>query len=203
MYRSQGGSDEEENLITLCHTCHYDIHHGKIKLKLTGKRKGQLKHATQMNSIRIQLLKRYPNAIETFDFITKANRLLLRIEKDHYLDACVIASGGNCFNIRQNILYQKKCVSDGDFQQTKGIRSEQKIPTYKINGFRKFDKVKYLGREYFIKGRMSLGYAILMDIKGNKIDFSNMPKGLKTPKLSNCKRISARKTWIVDECVVA
>ena len=203
IYRSNGGSDEEDNLITLCHTCHKGVHSKSIKLKLTGKRKGQLKHATQMNSIRIQLLKLCSDAIETFGYITKANRLLLEIDKSHHLDACVIASGGNKFTIRQNILYRKKCVPNGDFQQTKGVRSQQVIPTGKIQGFRKFDKVKYLGKEYFIKGRMSSGYVILMDIEGNKVDFSSMPKGWKTPKLSNCKRISARKTWMVDECVVA
>lgn len=38
---------------------------------------------------------------------------------------------------------------------------------------------------------------------GNKVDFSDMPRGLKTPKLSNCKRISARKTGMIDECAVA
>ena len=105
-------------------------------------------------------------------------------------------------SIRQNILYRKKCIPNGDFQQTKGVRSQQAIPTGKIQGFRKFDKVRYLGKEYFIKGRMSSGYAILMDIEGNKVDFSSMPKGWKTPKLSNCKRISARKTWMVDSLVV-
>lgn len=202
IYRSNGGSDEEDNLITLCHTCHKGVHSKSIKLKLLGKRKGQLKHATQMNSIRIQLLKLYPDAIETFGYITKANRLLLRVDKEHHLDACIIASGGNKFTIRQNILYRKKCIPNGDFQQTKGVRSQQAIPTGKIQGFRKFDKVGYLGKEYFIKGRMSSGYAILMDIEGNKVDFSSMPKGWKTPKLSNCKRISARKTWMVDSLVV-
>lgn len=44
---------------------------------------------------------------------------------------------------------------------------------------------------------MSTGYAILMDIDGNKADFSAMPKGCKTPKLSNCKRITARSTQMV------
>lgn len=202
IYRSNGGSDEEDNLITLCHTCHKGVHSKSIKLKLLGKRKGQLKHATQMNSIRIQLLKLCSDAIETFGYITKANRLLLRVDKEHHLDACIIASGGNKFTIRQNILYRKKCIPNGDFQQTKGVRSQQAIPTGKIQGFRKFDKVRYLGKEYFIKGRMSSGYAILMDIEGNKVDFSSMPKGWKTPKLSNCKRISARKTWMVDSLVV-
>lgn len=45
---------------------------------------------------------------------------------------------------------------------------------------------------------MSTGYAILMDIEGNKIDFSTMPKGYKTPKLSNCKRVSARSSQMIQ-----
>ena len=201
IFRSQGGSDEQSNLITLCHTCHKNLHSGKVNLKLKGKMKGNLKYATQMNSIRNQLLKLYPDAIETFGYVTKANRLVLGIEKEHYYDACTIATQGNAFTVKSN-LYKKKCVSDGDFQKTKGIRSEQPIITDKICGFRKFDKVKYFGREYFIKGRMSTGYAILMDIEGKKIDFSAMPKGLKTPKLSNCKRITARSTQMIYLMVI-
>lgn len=202
IFRSQGGSDEENNLITLCHTCHKKLHNEGIKLNLKGRRKCQLKHATQMNSIRIQLLKTYTNAIETWGYVTKANRFNLGVNKDHYLDACVIANGGNAFSFATNKIIYKKCVSDGDYQQTKGTRSEQKIPTCKIFEFRKFDKVLYLNKEYFIKGRMSTGYAVLMDIHGNKIDFKNAPKGMKTPKLNNCKRIGARKTWIIQEEVI-
>ena len=199
VYRSQGGSDEESNLITLCHTCHKDLHSGKITPKFSGKKKGTLKYATQMNSIRCQLLKQYPEAIETFGCVTKANRLSISIEKDHHLDACVITGGLNPIIIKTNLLYLKKSVCKGDYQQTQGIRSEQKLTTRKICGFRKFDKVRYFGKEYFIKGRMSTGYAILMDIDGKKIDFSSMPKGYKTPKLSNCKRIESRKTMICSQ----
>lgn len=193
VFRSQGGSDEASNLITLCHTCHKALHNGKISLNLKGKMKGTLKYATQMNSIRKQLFRLYPTAIETFGYITKANRLRLGISKEHYYDACTIATQGNAFTVKSN-LYKKKCVSDGDFKKTKGVHSEQPITTDKICGFRKFDKVKYFGKEYFIKGRMSTGYAVLMDIDGNKVDFSAMPKGYKTPKLSNCKRVTARST---------
>ena len=201
VFRSQGGSDDESNLITLCHTCHKDLHSGKITPKFSGKKKGTLKYATQMNSIRCQLLKTYPDAIETFGMVTKANRLSIGIPKDHHLDACVIASGLNPITIKTNLLYLKKSVSKGDYQQSKGIRSEQLITTGKICGFRKFDKVKYFGKEYFIKGRMSTGYAILMDIDGNTIDFSTMPKGYKTPKLSNCKRMASRKTILCTQIV--
>ena len=201
VFRSQGGSDEESNLITLCHTCHKKLHSGKINLKLSGKVKGTLKYATQMNSIRKQLFRLYPNAIETFGYITKTNRLHLGIGKEHYYDACIIATQGNVFTVKSN-LYKKKCVPDGDFRKTQGIRSEQPITTDKIRGFRKFDKVRYFGNDYFIKGRQSTGYAILMDIDGNKIDFSTMPRGYKTPKLSNCKRITARSTVITQVKVV-
>ena len=198
IFRSDGGSDDKDNLITLCSSCHYDLHHNKIKLKLTGKKKTLLKHATQMNSIRVQLLK-HLECIETFGFITKENRYTMELPKEHYFDAVAIASGGQKVNFKMLKLLVKKCVSKGDYQQSKGIRSEQKIPTGKIKGFRKFDKVKYLGREYFIKGRMSTGYAILMDIWGNKVSFPNAPKGFKTPKLLNCTRISARKSWLLEE----
>lgn len=201
VFRSQGGSDEASNLITLCHTCHKALHAGKINPKLSGKAKGNLKYATQMNSIRKQLFRLYPDAIETFGYVTKANRLRLGVDKEHYYDACVIATQGSPFTVKSN-LYKKKCVSDGDFQKTKGIRSQQIMPTGKICGFRKFDKVRYLGKDYFIKGRMSTGYAVLMDIDGNKIDFSAMLRGYKTPKLSNCKRITARSTEMIQTLVI-
>ena len=201
IFRRNGGSDDPKNLITLCHTCHKKLHEGKLKLSLKGELKGNLRYATQMNSIRKQLLRLYPDAVETFGYVTKANRLCLGIDKEHYYDACVVATQGNPFTVN-TMLYKKKCVADGDFQKTKGIRSEQPITTDKICGFRKFDKVKYFDKEYFIKGRMATGYAVLMDIDGNKIDFSSMPKGCKTPKLRDCERIAARSSQMVSAVAV-
>ena len=90
----------------------------------------------------------------------------------------------------------KKCVPDGDYQQTKGMRSEQRITTGKIGGFRKFDKVRYRGSEYFIKGRMSTGYAILMDVSGNKLTLKPIPK------FDKMKRVSARSSWIMKEAAI-
>lgn len=202
VFRSQGGSDESENLITLCHTCHKALHDGKINPDFSGRKKGMLRYATQMNSIRCQLLKQYPNVIETFGMVTKANRLAAGLEKGHHFDACIIAAGTKSIVIKIKIVYLKKAISRGDFQQTKGIRSEQPITTGKICGFRKFDKVKYLNNEYFIKGRMSKGYAVLMNIYGEKADFSHLPRGLKTPKLSNCKRITARTSQMLQAMVI-
>lgn len=199
VYRSQGGSDDPKNLITLCHTCHKALHNGKLKnFHPEGMKKGNLKHATQMNIIRHQLLRNHPEAIQTYGYVTKRNRELLGLPKDHYIDACVIASCGKPFDFGKGLgLITKKCISHHDYRKTKGVRSEQPINTGKICGFRKYDKVKYRGEEYFIKGRMSTGYAVLMNIFGEKADFSQMPRGFKTPKLKNCKRIGARSRWMI------
>lgn len=192
IFRQNKGSDGQENLICLCKTCHDALHEGKIQLK-GGKVKGQLKHATQMNSIRIQLLKRLPYAEETFGFITKENRQTLNLPKEHWIDAALIAGQGHVLQLKNNIVFFKKCVSDGDYQQTKGIRSEQKIPTGKIQGFRKFDKVRYCGEDYFIKGRMNTGYAILMNIRGTKANLKPMPK------FNLMRRVQARSAWIISQ----
>jgi hypothetical protein len=201
IFRSNGGSDEAENLITLCKTCHDKVHANKIKLK-GGKVKGQLKHATQMNSIRKRLLRLLPEAEETFGYITKEHRYLMSLPKEHYFDAVAIASLDNIRNeglVSVNFktcLLRKKCISKGDYQQTKGIRSEQLIQTGKIMGFRKFDKVRYMNKEYFIKGRMSTGYAVLMDIVGNKVSLKPIPKFCKM------ERLSARKSWIIQQEII-
>ena len=38
-----------------------------------------------------------------------------------------------------------------------------------------------------------------MDMYGNKVDFSNLGKGLKIAKLSNLKRISAKKSVLINQ----
>lgn len=198
-FKSNGGTDDEENLLTLCEDCHKGVHTGTVVLSKKPKKSKNLKYATHMSIIRSYLLKKYPNAIETFGFVTSENRNHLNLEKDHYIDACVIASGGLEFK-ELDVIYYKHRVSKGDYKLARGIRGEQKLPTGKICSFRKFDKVEYLRKEYFIKSRMSKGFATLMDIFGNKIDFSYMPKCTKTPKLSNCKRISARSSCL---CIIS
>jgi len=195
IFRNQQGSDEEANLLTLCKACHDGLHAGTITLKQKGVKKGTLLHATQMNSIRIQLLRHVP-AEETWGFVTKEHRHLAGLPKEHIFDAAVIATRGKTPVIQTSCVLMKKCVPDGDYQQTKGMRSEQRITTGKIGGFRKFDKVRYRGSEYFIKGRMSTGYAILMDVSGNKLTLKPIPK------FDKMKRVSARSSWIMKEAAI-
>lgn len=193
IYRSNGGSDKMDNLITLCEDCHRKLHDGQLQnfeSKLAGKRKGSLKHATQMNSIRCQLLKIYPEAIETFGCITKANRELSHLIKEHYNDAITIACGCISEPTIDTNLYKKMHVAKGRYQLYRGQNSDKKLPKGKVCGFLTKDIVKYRNNLYLISGLMSTGYCSLMNIEGIKQTFESP----KTAKLNACERISARST---------
>lgn len=194
IFRSLGGSDELDNLITLCEKCHKAIHDGKITLNLKGKCKRNLRHATQMSIVRSQLLKLYPEAIETFGFVTKANSENLGIEKKHYLDACVIASGGKEFK-QSDWLIKKRRVARQNRQLCKGTRGEKKLPTGKILGFRKCDKVRYLNKTCFIKSRRSSGYFTLMDIDHNTLDFRDKG-GYINPRYILLERLNLQRSTL-------
>lgn len=190
-FKSNGGTDDEENLITLCEDCHKKVHRGEIVLEKKPK-KMNLKHATHMSIIRSRLLKAYPNAIETFGFVTSENRNHLSLPKDHYIDACVIASGGLEFK-ELDVVYKKRRVSIQDRVLTDGIRDEKKLPTGKVHGFKRYDKVEYLGEICFVKGRRTNGGFVLMDINKNSIDFRDRG-GKSNPSYKSLKRVSARRS---------
>ena len=193
IFRSMGGTDDEKNLITLCEKCHKLVHDGILVLTKKPK-KLRLKHATQMSIIRSQLLKIYPDAIETFGFVTKENRNNLNLPKGHYIDACVIASGGEKFK-QLSWLFKKKRVAKQNRKLCKGFRGETKLPTGKILGFKGFDKVKYLKEICFIKSRRNRGTFTLIDIDNNIIDFRDKG-GRKEPSYKLLERLNARKSTL-------
>ena len=191
LFRSMGGTDDEKNLITLCEKCHKMVHDGILILTIKPK-KLRLKYAAQMSIIRSQLLKIYPDAIETFGFVTKTNRENLSLSKEHFVDACVIASAGEKFK-QLDWLFKKRRIAKQNRKLCKGIRGEKKLPTGKILGFKKFDKVKYLGEICFIKGRRTSGGFVLMDIDNNTIDFRDR-SGRQNPSYKLLKRLNTRKS---------
>ena len=199
-FRRDGGTDDEENLITLCEDCHKGVHVGTIELNKKPKKSKDLKHATHMSIIRSRLLREYPDAIETFGFVTSENRNHLKLEKDHYIDACVIASGGLEFK-ELDVIYKKRRVAKQDRQLCKGVRGEKRIPTGKIYSFKKFDKVKYLGEICFIKGRRSSGFFVLMDIDNNSIDFRDRG-GKQNPSYRSIERINTRRSVLCINQIV-
>ena len=211
VFKSNGGTDTPENLITLCETCHNNLHSGLFVLPTKGK-KSKTKHATEIGMVKSQLKKRWIDlnsncnsnisTTETFGYETKYIREnILSLVKTHANDAIAIACNSLSLNVVSNnkiklipshIIYYKKHVSKGDYQQTSGIRSEKKIPTGKLFGLRKFDLIKTEKGTGFIKGKRRSGYFVIMDIHGTIIHNSvNVKK--------KCTRINARKTTLIQE----
>jgi hypothetical protein len=145
-----------------------------------------LNHPTHLNIINKQLLKLIPGSIETFGYVTKTDREQLKLQKTHYIDALVISTCGRPLTFNNDIVLFKRHVSKGDYQRTKGVRSQMTILKGKIHGYLKFDKVRYNGMPCWIKGRRSTGYFVLMDISGSAIPLKPIPKA------KMLKRLEAR-----------
>ena len=103
IYRSKGGTDRPENLITLCSKCHTPANHKKGKFLydwcMNGKKVRGFKDATFMNIVRRYLVdelkSKYDNVFITYGYITKNHRIKNGIEKSHLNDAFAIAKGTN------------------------------------------------------------------------------------------------------------
>lgn len=194
VFRSNGGTDTKNNLITLCKPCHDKLHKKKDaqreSLKLIKKIPKNTKHATEVNIVASQLRKRFGKFEETYGFVTKVDRQSQKLDKDHYIDAAVISSNGRPVKLNDKT-FVRRYVSKGDYQQTKGVRSEIKIPTGKLFGLRKFDLIKTQKGVGYVKGKRSTGFFAISDIVGNQINGSvNVKK--------NIQRIQARKSTLIS-----
>ena len=193
IFRSQGGTNTQENLITLCGLCHDGLHRGEFKIK---GRHSKTKHATEIGIVKSQLQKQFGEFTETFGYETKWKReQILKLPKSHYYDAVAICCKEEVSVVLSDVIYFKQHVSRGDYRQTNGKRSEKKIPTGKLFGFRKFDLIQTSKGIGFVKGKRSIGFFAISGIDGNTIAHSvGVKKG--------CRRISARTTTLIEKRIV-
>ena len=170
------GGNAPSNLITLCTTCHNNLHKGKITLD--GKKRGKtLRDAAFMGIMRNTLLTRLRNELHipvqnTYGYITKLLREQNDIKKSHVNDARCISKhplAEPC-----SICYRTKAIRHHNRQIHKakilkyGIRKANQAP-YIVKGFRLWDKVLYNGQECFISGRRTSGYFALRKLDGTAI----------------------------------
>jgi hypothetical protein len=194
---SNGGSNQPNNLIVLCKSCHDDLHNNVISLSTKHLKavNNNLKHATQMNVLSSMIKKRFDkdSFVETLGGVAKGIREHFKYyPKEHYWDALFGSfKSGLEPKILTDRVIMKKCVAKGSYKLTRGKRSEMILPRSKINGFKRWDKVLYQKKAYFIKGRFSTGYAVLCDIFGTKVYLKPIPK------FSLMTRLSAGKSWII------
>lgn len=95
IYRSKGGTDRSDNLITVCADCHTYKNHqpGGILYKCYQQKKHvnkNLKGATFMNILRRRLWAAFPNAHFQYGAWTTIQRKHLRLFKSHFNDAIAI-----------------------------------------------------------------------------------------------------------------
>lgn len=186
IYRSNGGTNRVNNLITVCTDCHTSKNHQKggilYKWQEQHKKVKQYKEPPFMNTVRRRIFIKYPNAIITYGSETTHKRKEMGLDKTHYNDAIVI-SGIEEFNenseewllIKQ---FRKKKRSLHESTARKGrkspnrnqIRNSKNTPYYK--GFYLNDKVLVLGKSGYITGFTSNG-AYIKDDSNNYITLPN------------------------------
>ena len=96
VYRSQGGTDRVDNLITLCTNCHTTKNHqpgGKLYKWMKAKKKvtKQLKGATFMNILRKRIMIAFPEASYQYGYQTFFERKKFNLPKGHFTDAIAIS----------------------------------------------------------------------------------------------------------------
>ena len=173
----QIGGDAPNNLITLCETCHTGYHNGTVELPKIIKRGMKFKDAAFMGIMRWafynKLKEMYHDVELTFGYITKNTRIKSNLPKDHYIDARCISR--NPLAISDGIVYYQKKVRCHNRQIHKysilkgGLKKKNQAP-YEMFGFRLFDRVKYLGKEYFVFGKRASGFFDIRDLQGNKVN---------------------------------
>jgi len=176
VFRAHGGSDEPSNLVTLCATCHDDLHAGTFNLEV---KRSKTRHATEIGIVKGAIAGTGWAFSPTFGYETKWKReQCLGWPKSHATDAVAI------------------CCEDGEvvppnptvLRKTSGQRSEQRIPTGKLFGLRKFDLVATPHGVGFVKGKRSTGYFAIAGLDGTPINNS--------ARAASCVRLAARSSTL-------
>ena len=205
-YKSLGGTDRADNLITVCTECHTGKNHKEsgilYRWMQEGKKVKQYKEATFMNILRARTYKRYPNAIITYGSITTPKRKELGLTKTHYNDAIAITNIDNIKENNNQVFYirqfRKKKRSLQEATARKGRKSPNVMQkrnnknTKELRGWHLNDKVIYLNRCGWISGFTGTS-AYVKDINDEYMQIPN--KNYKPITLNRLKIICHNNNW--------
>ncbi len=206
IYRSNGGTNRVDNLITVCTECHTPENHKKggvfYKWQEQRKKVKQYKEPPFMNTLRKQIFAKYPNAVITYGSETTPKRKEMGLDKTHYNDAIVISG---IYKINENSeewllikQFRKKKRSLHEATARKGrkipnrnqVRNSKNTPCYQ--GFFLNDKVSVLGKSGYITGFTSNG-AYIKDNASNYITLPN--KTYKQVSISKLRLKHHNNNW--------
>ena len=187
VFRSQGGTDNPNNLITLCETCHKGIHDGSLKVKLKPRKQVDLKDVSFVNSINRKIVEMLKEEFgipvnATYGYVTSRNRAKYGIEKSHINDAMVISGMFSAtrmsepymmLQIRRHCrqLYRDTIMKGGKRISCKRVHSRF--------GFRLYDVVEHEGKECYISSLRESGSFDLRDAGGEVVSAGKSYKKLK------------------------
>jgi len=184
------GGDRPENLITLCKTCHDTYHNGGIKLK--AKPSKGFKAETFMTMVRWRLVEQL-SCSYTYGYVTKHNRTLIGLPKSHANDAFVIASKIDRPRCQS---YQIKQVRKQNRKLFKGPHSGVRNTAARyIQGFQRYDKVKWKSQECFVFGRRTRGTFDLRLLDRTKL--------CGDAKAKDCVRLESGRTFLTQRSSVS
>jgi len=187
--KKDGGTDRPDNLATVHKKCHEDYHKGLVKHIF--RKPKEYKMETQVTILKdfiVGGLRKEFEVSTTFGYITKRNRQRLNLPKSHCFDAVSICNPTKIERLEK--IFQRVCITQRRYQQSKGIRSERRLPTGELFGFRQWDKVKINNQIGFIKGKRSSGFFDVCNIYGNNISHSI--------KYTNLQRLCSNNTMEVS-----
>ena len=205
IFRSQGGTNLPNNLITLCETCHQDLHKGLIDSKF--KKVAIYKEPPFMNTLKLRLQNYYTDATFCYGYNTKEKRQEMQLPKSHINDAIAI-SFYNCDKIT-NLKYpevneyviQVRIKKRSLHEQTsrKGIKEKNITQkrncknVFQVNQFKIGTKVSFVNQVGFISGFTGKS-AYIKDINDNYITEDN--KSYKQISLKKLNLICYNNGWV-------
>ena len=196
----QTGGNAPNNLITLCETCHKQYHKGEITLPKRIRRGMKFKDAAFMGIMRWSFYNKlkeiYPDVNLTYGYITKNTRITNNLPKKHIVDARCISGNPLAKGTNEVFYYKKVRCHNRQIHKcaiNKGGTRKRNQASYKVKGFRLYDKVSFKGQKCFIFGRRTSGQMDLRLADGTKINASANFKKLKLLKKRNNYLVEQRK----------
>lgn len=206
VYRSNGGTNRADNLITVCTDCHTHENHqiGGILYKWQEEHRKvkQYKEPVFMNTIRRRIFDKYPNAEISYGSETVIKRKNLGLEKTHYNDAIAISGmttveeNEDSYFIIAQARKKKRSLHESaprkwrSKKNTEVKRNSKNTKSYK--GFFLNDEVVFDNKVGWISGFCG-GGCYVQDIFGNYITMCG--KNYKQITISRCKLINKNNNW--------
>ena len=206
-FTSEGGSNRADNLITVCTGCHSSENHKKGKIlhdwMIQNKKTKSFKETPFMNTLRIQIFDKYPNARITYGSETTPNRKRLGLDKTHANDAIAISGIARIsklpdseFKIKQ-FRKKKRSLHEATARKRKNkntLSERNEKNTKMVKGFYLNDLVLTpSGEKGYITGFTGETGCYIKSISGEYISLPG--KTYKQQPLSKLKKLNHNNNW--------